>query len=83
MDLLSAEAVYVLGYVTLLHSIVPPHDGGGNCYHQTQTSLMSPASFPLPLFRLAVKFRYTLLLSVEQYSQVNQGMGKSSRFCGC
>lgn len=62
MDLLSAEAVCVLGYVTLLHSILPLHDSGGNCYHQTQTNLMSPASFPLLLFRLAVKFRYTLLV---------------------
>lgn len=83
MDLLSAEAVCVLGCVTFPHSIVPLHDGGGNWYHQTQTNLMSPASFPLPVFRLGVKSRYTLLVSVEQYSQMKQGMGKGSRFCGC
>lgn len=78
MDLLSAEAACVLGYVTLLHSIVPLHDGGGNWYHQTQPNLMFPASFPLTLFMLAVKFRYTLLVSAEQYSQMKQGVGKSS-----
>lgn len=30
MNLLSPEAVCVLGYVTVLHSIVPLHDDGGN-----------------------------------------------------
>lgn len=72
MDLLSAETVCTLGYVTLLHSIVPLR--GGNWYHQTQTSLMSPTSFSLPLFRIAVKFRCTLPVSVEQYSQMMQGV---------
>lgn len=56
MGLLSAEAVCVLGYATLLLSIVPLHDGGGSWYYQTQPNLMSPASFPHPLFMLA-KFR--------------------------
>lgn len=57
MGLLSAEAVCVLGCATLLHSLVPLHDGGGNWYYQTQPNLMSPASFSLPLFMLSVKFR--------------------------
>lgn len=60
-----------LEYVTLLHSIVPLCGDGSNWYQQTQTNLMSPASFTLPLFRLAVKFRYILLVSVGSGKKVD------------
>ncbi|KAI1240639.1 hypothetical protein IHE44_0009073 [Lamprotornis superbus] len=53
-------------------------DLGGNC---VLMDLLSAEA--VCVLGLAVKFRYTLLVSVGQYSQMKQGVGKSNQFRGC